>query len=241
MAMFVVTGLGHSGTKWAALLFSALGHQCGHERWHNFRPYQGMATPDSSWLAVPNLDRLPTGTRVVHLVRDPQLVLQSALRIGFLHDGHANNPYSAFVRRRRPDVWNAGDQLARAVAYVARWDTPLEQRESKLLRVEDASPEVVADVVAWTTGKRPSVPRVAEVLRGLGTTTNAHARHGAPAGGHVKTEQVTACPHGGEFVARAERLGYHGWRCAGGEALAAGQARPSDPGGPSCPGRTLGR
>lgn len=206
--MFLVTGLGHSGTKWAALLFSALGHECGHERWHNFEPYQGMSTPDSSWLAVPNLDRLPAGTRVVHLVRDPLLVLRSMVHIGFLHDGNAGHAYTAYVRRHRPEVWNAGDQLARAAAFVARWDVPLEHRESKLLRIEDAGPDVVADTVAWATGQRPSVDRVAEVLHELGTTTNAHIQHHRSAGADVTIEQVAACPHGGEFLARAQRLGY---------------------------------
>lgn len=207
--MFLVTGLGHSGTRWAARLFSALGHECGHERWHNFKPYQGMSTPDSSWLAVPNLDRLPAGTRVVHLVRDPLLVLRSILRIRFLHDCNASSPYTAYVRRRRPDVWNAGDQLARAAAYVARWDAPLEHRESTwLLRIEDAGPDAVADTVEWATSERPNVAGVAELLRELGTKTNTHVAHRMPAGVDLTTEQVTACPHGGEFLARAERLGY---------------------------------
>lgn len=207
--MFLVTGLGHSGTRWAALLFSALGHECGHERWHNFTPYQGMPTPDSSWLAMPNLDRLPAGTRVVHLVRDPLQVLRSMLRIGFLHDHNAEHAYTDYVRRHRPDVWNAGDQLARATAYVARWDAPLEHRESaRLLRIEDAGPDVVADTVAWATSERPSVGRVAEVLRELGTTTNTHGRRCMPAAADVTLEQLMACPHGGEFLARAQRLGY---------------------------------
>lgn len=205
---FLITGTGHSGTMWAARLFTRLGHDCGHERWHTPEPYAGMPTPDSSWLAVPRLDRLPEGTRVLHLVRDPLAVLQSMLAIRFLTDGKAANPYTGFVRWARPDIWSAGGQLDRCVAYVARWDTPAEAVGSWLLPIERAEPRVVCDTVEWATDTRPDEDRAARVLTELGTRVHTHRRPDRDIHTRVTIEQASATPAGGEFLARMERFGY---------------------------------
>ncbi len=206
--MFLVTGVGHSGTKWAARLFTHLGHECGHERWHGPGRYSGMSTSDSSWLAVANLEAVPAGTRVVHLVRDPLAVVNSMLRAGFLDDW--TNPYARFVAYHRPDITVGGDLLDRTIRHACRWDEPLSARSDRtVLRVEDAAdPDTAAGMVASATGHWPGRENVAAVLDRLGTRVNTHRR--PDAGRQVSWPDIHAHPRGRELAARAEWYGYPG-------------------------------
>lgn len=199
--LFLVTGVGHSGTGWAARLFRELGHDCGHERWHNPDRYRGMRGPDSSWLAVPNLDQLPDGCRIVHLIRDPLLVARSLLRIRFLHDRNIANPYARFVTRHRPDIVAPREYLDRVIRHVARWDEPVLTHPHMRLRVEDT--DAVPDVVEYATGARPD--GIEAVLQQLGTRINTHVPQIPDT---VTWADVLDRPEGREMAARAEKYGY---------------------------------
>ncbi|MFW6034492.1 MAG: hypothetical protein ACOC9R_05080, partial [bacterium] len=146
--MFVVTGLGHSGTGWAAQLFSRLGVPCGHERW--FNPWrQTPGGNDSSWLAVPHVDDLPAGWRIVHLVRDPLKVAQSYARQDNERDYRGVSPWYVYAERHRPDMFTADTLVGRVIDRVAGWDAPLLDRDDvHRVRIEDCrDPEVAADMV----------------------------------------------------------------------------------------------
>lgn len=85
---YVVASLPRSGTKYISKVLSALGLCCGHER--NFvtrcatliKPDFDHNWGDASWMAVPYLHSLPSGTIVFHQIRNPIDVLNSNLPTG---------------------------------------------------------------------------------------------------------------------------------------------------------------
>lgn len=207
--MFVVTGTGHSGTAWAARLFTELGFPCGHERWHNLSPYAGMGGADSSWMAMPRLGQIPEGTPVVHLVREPLAVLRSALRTR-TGDPEWVRPYDEFVAHHRPDIAEPVDPLDRWIRHVARWDAPADAYPHRVrLRVEDAGdPARVADVVEFATGQRPNESAVACVVARLGTRVNTHAPSHYGRDREVAWERVLSRADGWELAAASDKYGY---------------------------------
>lgn len=200
--MFVVTGLGHSGTGWASRLFTRLGVPCGHEQW--FNPWRHVpGGPDSSWLAVPYLDRLPDGWRIVHLVRDPLRVAQSYARQHNERDHRGVSPWYVFAETHRPDLFAADTMIGRVIDRVAGWDAALLGRgDVHRVRIEDCrDPRVAADMVEYATGWRPATAAVAATLRALGDRVNAHLRH--------RPDVLTAADVRGTAVEqRAVHLGY---------------------------------
>lgn len=89
----MVTGLSRSGTQYTATLLAKAGINCGHEK--VFGPWSGvlhLRDPfsvhpsihgDSSFMAVPYLDRLREGDWVFHQVREPLAVIRSHIGIRF--------------------------------------------------------------------------------------------------------------------------------------------------------------
>jgi hypothetical protein len=98
---------------------------------------------DSSWLAVPFLDRLPDA-RAIHLVRHPQLVIPSLLKIRLFEDVPPREirPYAAFAYRHlpscAPENWSTA--LERATQFYIGWNEAITKRrpDARIVRVEDA-------------------------------------------------------------------------------------------------------
>jgi hypothetical protein len=71
----LVTGIGRSGTGYVAKLLTEAGLPCGHESIYTANttrpPDWGDRLAESSWFAAPWIHKLPEGTSVVHLVRNP--------------------------------------------------------------------------------------------------------------------------------------------------------------------------
>jgi len=87
----VATGTGRCGTGFIAQLLSSAGLPCGHEA--IFRPtsyeqamrqlWNTELQGDSSWMAAPFLDReIAKGAVIIHLIRHPQQVIESAYDLG---------------------------------------------------------------------------------------------------------------------------------------------------------------
>jgi hypothetical protein len=87
---YVVTGCARSGTRYISRLLSDLGLACGHERlftpWTRSVPPFGKLRGDSSWVAAPYLDALPSDVVVLHQIRHPMAVTRSLHRIGFFSE-----------------------------------------------------------------------------------------------------------------------------------------------------------
>ncbi|MCC7015154.1 MAG: hypothetical protein IT454_21515 [Planctomycetes bacterium] len=126
----LVTGCGRSGTGYFAALLSRLDIACGHEVL--FHPEFQAAGPvawaedtpaESSWLAAPFLERLPNGTVVVHLVRQPELVLRSLWRIGLFR---TRSIYRSFAEKHCRALQH-GTPHEQTVKYWLRWNELVER------------------------------------------------------------------------------------------------------------------
>jgi hypothetical protein len=92
----LITGVGRSGTLWMSNVFRELGITSMHES--SFTPFRNDlnlsgTVVETSWLAAPFLDKLPANTRIAVLVRHPDQVAESYLRIGFFSATNDWFPY----------------------------------------------------------------------------------------------------------------------------------------------------
>lgn len=83
----LITGCGRSGTKYTATLLSRMGVRCAHEKVFSGRPTDtGIIPPgegESSWWAVPYMDKVQKNAVVVHQVRHPMGTIRSYVNRGF--------------------------------------------------------------------------------------------------------------------------------------------------------------
>jgi hypothetical protein len=203
---FLVTGCGRSGTAWAAQFFTQLGFPCGHEKVFNTKMVLGdlaaatLSVPESSWMAAYYLDYLPHEAPVIRVMRDPYLVVQSAMARGFLAD--LDEPYAQFVRSCRPAITRPDNHLGRVIRWVALWDSPVDDVDHFLLRVEGSKQWKAA---RYATKQQVSVFAVVAALDDLGTSINTNFEQKAP----IPTrEQINEHPDSALLRARAGRFGY---------------------------------
>lgn len=201
MTQFLVTGCGRSGTAWAAELFTALGYPCTHEGSFSYEREGPLEGSDSSWLAMPHLDNLPPATPIIHLVRDPYLVVQSAMAKGFLAD--MTDPFALYATREWGLPSLQDDHLGRVIRWVLCWDIPLMLRARMVLRVE-SPPPTIADAVRYATGEVQDIDRVRAALESIGTQVNTSTEGVQP----PSMEEVLAHPDAYLIAHRAERFGY---------------------------------
>lgn len=199
MTAFLVTGCGRSGTGWASALFTALGYPCGHEEL--FNPWQEgpLSKPESSWLAIPHLDSLPTGTPVLQIMRDPYLVVQSAVERGFLAD--LSGPYEKYVSRFRPDITSADSHLGRVIRWVTLWDQPLDDVAHTLLRTGNPDTEVIRAAI----GAELSEKFLQATVTSLGSKVNTNVGQWTP---RPARATMDAHPDGALLVERSVRFGF---------------------------------
>jgi hypothetical protein len=195
---FLITGCARSGTGWAAALFTALGHPCGHEEQFSYDRHGPLVQSEASWMAVPYLDSLPEDTTVLRIMRDPYKVVQSIMAKGFLETG---DDYDEFVLHHRPEIIKPWDYLGRTIRYVALWDEPLEGHN--LMRV-DANTHVTTGAARNATGARLSRSDVGQARAALGNKVNASFRDASV----PSLREIEAHPDGHLIRMRAERFGY---------------------------------
>jgi hypothetical protein len=149
MLRYIITGTGRCGTGYAAHVLASAGIPCGHEAVFNvngmdeyqerLEQFEGLAA-DSSWLAAPFLE-LQTG-QVLHLVRHPQHVIDSLMRIRFWTLPE-HEPYREFVFKHIPELADIEDLIERTAWLYIRWNQLIADRildhdlDSKRVRVED--------------------------------------------------------------------------------------------------------
>ena len=151
----VVTGTGRSGTGFAAQWLTSAGLPCGHEAFFSVLGWEGAQpqmrrrpelVAESSWLAVPWLDKPPLREALlVHQVRHPRRVIESCLR----HPPGTTPAYLEYLERHCPHVARFHDDLNKAAARWVYWNQRIEEaaegRESYFWRVEDGE----AGLLAW--------------------------------------------------------------------------------------------
>lgn len=173
---FLVTGCGRSGTGWAAKVFTGLGLDCGHERSFNIARHGPLDASDSSWLAMPFLDRLPENTFLVHVVRRATDVVTSVIERGFLRT--LDGPYERFAVKHLPELEDAKTHMERAVTWACRWDYPILTRNRDMIHVDQSSSVYDVCVVAENIiGNGVSLLNHAEyLLNKIGRSVNANPR-----------------------------------------------------------------
>ena len=212
---FVVTGTGRSGTGYTAKLLTALGYPCGHEQvfnpWTKESPNFKSAAGDSSWLAVPWLDRLPAGSVILHQVRHPMDVARSHMGIFFFHDqpveGH--EPYRDFVRSHC-SIYDHDDPLDRFIRYWVDWNAWIErvaqERASDLkymrYKLEELNLETVARIVDLIGGD-VDLELIDRTLDAMDRSVNHRPRDMS-----VDVSQLPSGPVVQQFQDMAARYGY---------------------------------
>jgi len=125
---FVVVGSPRASTGYTSIVLSALGLNCGHEdafSWDK-QKYTKEDTEeiwgDSSWLAVPYLDKMPESTIVIAVTRPGLSSINSILHGGgkgpvFRRSG----PYGRFVRKHLPEIVDIKDDVEAAHFFYDSW------------------------------------------------------------------------------------------------------------------------
>lgn len=197
--MFVVVGTGRSGTTWMTEALNACGLKVGHEA--VFTPYSvpgfvpldwGDYDGDCSWMAVPVLHRVPDAT-VIHVVRDPLLVVQSWVDLGLFDQPTPCNPYMGIIADYTPAVFAEAQPIDRVLAHWIGWNNAAEAQADVTVRIEDMPialenlplgldltllPDLPDDVNAKTDLKDPrDRVRWSDFRHGLITQAQALASH----------------------------------------------------------------
>lgn len=183
---YLLVGSPRSGTGYSSQVLNSLGVATGHES--VFRPSGaclGAITElgiraDSSWLAAPYLsEACLSGTKLVHIVRNPYAVVASLRHIKLLHSG-SDCVYTKFAYQHVPSVLNIADPMARALVFYTHWNRMITRYACTRFNVEGPAealaaaldiPCVKGDLFSnrtYNTRKSPSYcPVIAEDLAHL--------------------------------------------------------------------------
>jgi len=145
-----VTGTGRCGTGYFSRLLSLVGLACGHEEIFSLGGLERAKVnlwnkphlvADSSWLAAPFLSSLMLQDAIiVHLVRHPRLVIESAVRKGAFASPNIRG-YSEYSVTHLPDLGEYVEDPASAEAFrYVHWNALIEREAAGrriLHRVED--------------------------------------------------------------------------------------------------------
>ena len=133
----IVTGTGRCGTGFIAQLLSSAGLPCGHEA--IFRPTsyeQAMRQlwnhpelrADSSWMAAPFLDQgIAEGAVIIHLIRHPRQVIESAYGIGSFQSENLAG-FSQFNLQYLPSLRQFDNPLDKIGHRYAWWNQMIEDK-----------------------------------------------------------------------------------------------------------------
>lgn len=137
---YLVTGTGHSATRWACKVIESAGVSCGHERIFKDdgiakaaeRLNKSQFKSEVSWLAAPYLDNAMLYNVVgVHLVRHPLSVINSWMVSGTLNTrGHGYFAYQHI------NFLQYSQDIDRAIARYVGWNGMIEGK-AVLVRAED--------------------------------------------------------------------------------------------------------
>jgi hypothetical protein len=228
MKDFLVTGCSRSGTKYIATLLSRAGHHCRHERVFNISRLSNHEGPletlrfwdedvgESSFLAVPYLDRLPDGMKVFHQVRHPVEVIRSHLGLRFFAPVYQPSEDLAFNHPEIlrvidiccPEVLHDADELLRCMRFWTYWNRAIEEKaELEQLsyfryRVEDMGLPLLREIVDRIGGTDDRTV-LESALADVSTSTNSKPRDES-----VGWDELPEGAEKDELRALARRYGY---------------------------------
>lgn len=132
-------------------------------------------------------------------MRDPYLVVQSAIERGFL--ANMEDMYDLYVQKYRPDIAQAESHLGRVIRWVSLWDEPLTTTSHVVLRT--GLPDV--DSVSYATGVNLSAEFIATTTQTLGSKVNTNL---APWTTRPSRDRIDAHPDAQLLRTRSEEFGY---------------------------------
>ena len=138
--MLLITGTPRSATGYMAKIFTYAGIPCGHEQKYNIDHSQFLhkvpkPTAESSWLAVPNLQK---HKNIIHITRDPLKVISSMMKANFLED---NKPDLDFVEKTLPKI-KKYNGIERYVYFWTEWNSLIEKHTKNRYRIEDINENI---------------------------------------------------------------------------------------------------
>lgn len=205
--MFLVTGVGCSGTKWMAQFFTNAGFPCGHEQWFKCPNPEVMKTSESSWIAAPYVPVLIDDIKIIKVVRNPLNVVKSAFATGFLHD-KSILPHKEFIKKTRPDIdVTCENHLERVVNWVSMWDKSIDMwRAVFTYRIENYKVTVLRNLVQYATGQSLTTTQLRAAYDSVPQKINTHRPNNEC--NDITWEQILMYKNGGRLMKRAIELGY---------------------------------
>lgn len=205
-SLFVVTGCGRSGTSFLARLLTAGGIRTSHEEFFwprrtrldlpEFRDWlaatrtvgeiSGFAAPFSRQLAI------AAGVRQYLLVRNPVLVIASMLGLRQFETCNAHLDAIKFIYRHLPGLDPTEPPADICARFWIEWNALV--RPDHVMRIEDLTPDLVADV--WGI----SSPKMAWKA--------AQARANAGPRASFQLSDISSGALRGELLSYAASLGY---------------------------------
>jgi len=147
----VITGCGHSGTRWVSGALQRAGFDARHETAAGIRGirWEDGGEIEVSWLAAGALDSLPPDVWVIHLVRHPLAVATTFRRRNFFA---LDDFYNRFIRERLGTLGECPE-----LDYWNRWNALVEDYDlAELMRVEEIGTEFLQRVGRYL-GRDPLV------------------------------------------------------------------------------------
>lgn len=146
-----IIGTGRSGTGYMAAMLKTAGLATGHEGyWHSHwgESVSGLDV-DSSWLALPHIEKRTWSGPVLHVVRHPLDTIRSLMSTGFFDLPDSGAPYPMYARAHMPQL-HGRYGLAAAVEWWCEWNNRCRAVADATLRIEDAGNLMWAVIVCQT-------------------------------------------------------------------------------------------
>jgi hypothetical protein len=206
---FIITGTPRSGTSYIAQVLSFIGLECGHESM--FNPWEARYEQirsdarkwgDASWLAAPFLEKLPSSTKVFHMVRHPIKTINSIIGTGQIDWPSDYRSFLAHHCWGDSNYW-PGDIPTATQEFWVKWNGIIEQsgrvtRRFQVEKIADVLHDVLTDI---EPGCDVDCSRLQEALKVVPTTYNTRPK---------QTEVfLTPADLKQECVIMLEQYGYH--------------------------------
>jgi hypothetical protein len=134
---YLITGCPRSATLYMALLFQTAGIPIAHEQYFGV-PGAGYwlnyAIGESSSMAVPFLSKVPSGTKVIHIVRDPLKVVTSLYEWGLFESD--KYWFSLMMKDYFPSIFEFKG-LDKYLHFYIGWNRQIEIFTKLRYRIED--------------------------------------------------------------------------------------------------------
>ena len=155
---FLITGSPRSGTRFMAALFRSAGLGATHEGVFipaGIRP-RVIKNVESSWLAAPHLQTWKYHfKKVIHLVRDPILVISSQREREIMFK--KESPYTKYIYDNVSEITNFNNSIDNYLHFWIAWNEMIEKHTKIRVKIEDINNDrekFLQDLGVYTIGRQ---------------------------------------------------------------------------------------